>query len=86
MTRSIDERIIDEFAKYLYASQNLRGKPKITRNTLIEDWGMDSLDKAELVMALEDEFIVDIPDASAQSFSSVGDVVDFIKTAPAVVL
>jgi acyl carrier protein len=46
--------------------------------TFVDDLGADSLDIVELVMALEEEFGVSIPDESAEKIKSVGDAVDFI--------
>ena len=43
------------------------------------DLGADSLDIVELVMALEEEFDIEIPDADAEKVVTVGDVVDYIK-------
>ena len=45
----------------------------------IDDIGADSLDIVELVMALEEEFDIEIPDADAEKVTTVGDVVDYIK-------
>ena len=45
----------------------------------IEDLGADSLDTVELVMALEEEFDVEIPDEDAEKIQSVGQAIDYIK-------
>ena len=47
--------------------------------TFIDDLGADSLDIVELIMALEEEFDMEIPEAEAEKISSVGDVVEYIK-------
>ena len=47
--------------------------------SFIDDLGADSLDIVELIMALEEEFDIEIPDADAEKVLSVGDVVDYIK-------
>ena len=47
--------------------------------SLIDDLGADSLDIVELVMALEEEFDIEIPDADAEKVATVGDVVEYIK-------
>ena len=47
--------------------------------SFIDDLGADSLDIVELIMALEEEFDIEIPDADAEKVVSVGDVVDYIK-------
>ena len=49
----------------------------------IEDLVADSLDTVELVMALEEEFEIDIPDESAEKISTVQSAVDFIVDAKA---
>ena len=47
--------------------------------SFIDDLGADSLDIVELIMALEEEFDIEIPDADAEKVVTVGDVVDYIK-------
>ena len=47
--------------------------------SFIDDLGADSLDIVELVMALEEEFDIEIPDEDAEKAVTVGDVVDYIK-------
>ncbi len=46
--------------------------------SFIEDLGADSLDQVELVMALEDEFGLDIPDEEAEKLATVGKAMDYI--------
>lgn len=47
--------------------------------SFIDDLGADSLDIVEFIMALEEEFNIEIPDADAEKVVTVGDVVDYIK-------
>jgi len=47
--------------------------------SFIDDLGADSLDIVELVMGLEEEFSIEIPDADAEKVVTVGDVVEYIK-------
>ena len=47
--------------------------------SFIDDLGADSLDLVELIMALEEEFGIEIPDSDAEKVVSVGDVVNYIK-------
>ena len=47
--------------------------------SFIDDLGADSLDIVELVMALEEEFDMEIPDEDAEKVVTVGDVVDYIE-------
>ncbi|MFH1679987.1 MAG: acyl carrier protein [Candidatus Eisenbacteria bacterium] len=46
----------------------------------IDDLGADSLDTVELVMALEEEFNIEIPDEEAEKIATVGDAVNYLKT------
>ena len=48
-------------------------------SSFIEDLGADSLDIVELIMALEEEFEIEIPDSDAEKITTVGDAVDYIK-------
>ena len=50
-----------------------------TEASFIDDLGADSLDIVELIMALEEEFDMEIPDADAEKIVTVGDVVEYIK-------
>jgi acyl carrier protein len=45
----------------------------------IDDLGADSLDTVELVMALEEEFSIEIPDEDAEKIGSVGDAINYIN-------
>ena len=45
----------------------------------IDDLGADSLDLVELIMGIEEEFNLEIPDGEAEKVVTVGDVVDYIK-------
>ena len=47
--------------------------------SFIDDLGADSLDIVELVMAIEEEFDIEIPDSDAEKVVTFGDVVDYIK-------
>ena len=51
-----------------------------TATTFIDDLGGDSLDVVELIMALEEEFGIEVPEVEAEKIVSVGDVVEYIKS------
>ena len=51
-----------------------------TTSSFIEDLGADSLDIVELVMAMEEEFEVEIPDEEAENIKTVQDAVNYINT------
>lgn len=47
--------------------------------SFVEDLGADSLDIVELIMGLESEFDIEIPDEDAEKISTVGDAYNYIK-------
>ena len=47
-----------------------------------DDLGLDSLDAVEVVMAIEDEFAIEIPDAEADKIASVSDAIEYISAHP----
>jgi acyl carrier protein len=47
--------------------------------SFVDDLGADSLDTVELVMALEEEFGVEIPDEDAEKIAKVKDAIEYIK-------
>lgn len=48
-------------------------------SSFVEDLGADSLDIVELVMAMEDEFQIEIPDKDAEQIKTVQDAINYIK-------
>lgn len=53
---------------------------EVTKNTsMMKDLEADSLDAVEVMMALEDEFGLEIPDEEAEKFSNIGDIVSYIE-------
>ena len=52
---------------------------QVTREAkVVEDLGADSLDAVELVMAVEEEFGIEVPDDQAENLSTVGAIVDYV--------
>ena len=73
----IRQRVIDIVCEHLAVN-----KDQVTDNTsFIEDIGADSLDIVELVMELEEEFDIQIPDEQAEKIKTVGEAVEYIKVA-----
>ena len=58
---------------------NVDPKEITPETTFMEDLGADSLDIFELVMALEEEFGVEIPSEDLENVTTVGDVVNYLK-------
>ena len=63
-------------------AEQLGVKPEeVTPNaSFVDDLGADSLDTVELIMALEEEFKIEVPDTEAEKMTTVGSVIDYIKT------
>lgn len=71
---------IFEQVKNIIISELKVAEDKVTLEaSLKDDLGADSLDAVEIVMALEDEFEISIPDEQAQNIVTVKDLVDFIE-------
>ena len=65
--------------KAIVADKLSIGEDQITEEaSFIDDLGADSLDTVELVMALEDEFDLDIPDEDAEKMTTVGKAIDYV--------
>lgn len=72
---TVSERVIKVIAEKMGVE-----KEKITpETTFVNDLGADSLDQVELVMGLEDEFSITIPDEDAQKIQSVGSAVKYVE-------
>ncbi|MEM8733697.1 MAG: acyl carrier protein [Aureliella sp.] len=74
---SVEERVVDIVAEQLGVE-----KDKVSREThFVNDLGADSLDTVELVMELEEEFDISIPEDSAEKIQRVGEAIDYIEKA-----
>ena len=74
---SVEERVVDIVAEQLGVS-----KEQISLETsFVNDLGADSLDTVELVMELEEEFDINIPDDAAEKIQTVGQAAEHIGKA-----
>lgn len=72
---SIEERVVNIVSESLGVD-----KEKISRDThFVNDLGADSLDTVELVMELEEEFDISIPEDAAEKIQRVGEAIDYIE-------
>lgn len=69
------ERVCEVLAQQL----GLEESEIMPESRLKEDLGADSLDMVELIMAMEEEFDVDIPDEEAQNIRTVADAVNYVE-------
>jgi acyl carrier protein len=73
--KPIDQRVKDIIVEQL----GVKADQVTPEAKLIEDLGADSLDAVELVMALEEEFGIEVPDEQAEKLQSVGDIIKYIE-------
>jgi acyl carrier protein len=73
--------IMDELVriKSLVAEQLGVDEQDLKLETTFDDLNADSLDVVELIMALEEEFDMEIPDEDAEKIKTIGDAVEYIK-------
>jgi len=72
---------VETKVKSIIAEQLGVGEDEIKpESSFVDDLGADSLDIVELVMAMEEEFDVEIPDEQAESIKTVKDAVDYINS------
>ena len=75
--KPIDQRVKDIVVEQL----GVKPEQVTPQAKFIEDLGADSLDTVELVMALEEEFGIEVPDEQAEKLQSVGDVIKYVEEA-----
>jgi len=73
------EEIFDKVKEIIIEQLGVAESAITSEASFIDDLGADSLDIVELIMALEEEFDLEIPDNDAEKVVTVGDVVEYIK-------
>ncbi len=74
-----DEQIFDKVKSIVVDQLSVEADKVVPSANFQNDLGADSLDTVELVMALEEEFDVEIPDEAAETITTIQAAVDFIK-------
>jgi acyl carrier protein len=69
--------------KIIAAKLSIDESRVISEASIMEDLGADSLDSVDIIMALEEEFEIDIPEEEAQKILTVKDAIDYIVAAKA---
>ena len=72
---SIEERV----KKIIVEQLGVKEEDVKPEASLVEDLGADSLDTVELVMALEEEFDIEIPDEEAEKITTVQSAIDYVQ-------
>jgi len=77
MAENIEERVKNIIVEQL----GVDAAEVLPNAQFVNDLGADSLDTVELIMALEEEFDIEIPDDKAEKIKTVGEALDYIKQA-----
>jgi len=73
---------VEEKVKKIICEQlNVSEEDVVPEASFVDDLGADSLDQVELIMAMEEEFDVSIPDEDAEKIATVQDAVDYVQKA-----
>lgn len=73
------EAVFDKVKEIIVEQLGVEEDQVIPEASFIDDLGADSLDIVELIMALEEEFDLEIPDEDAEKISTVADAVTYIR-------
>ena len=74
------EPVADRVKKIIVDQLGVEEETVTPEASFVDDLGADSLDTVELVMALEEEFGVEIPDEDAEKITTVQQAVDYVKS------
>ena len=69
----------DKITEIIVEQLGVKPEEVIPEASFVDDLGADSLDTVELVMALEEEFGIEIPDEDAEKIQTVGDAIKYIE-------
>ena len=72
---ALEERVTELIVEQLGVSK----EEAVVKASFIDDLGADSLDIVELVMSLEEEFDIEIPDDDAEKIQTIGDAIAYVK-------
>jgi len=77
----VDHQRIEERVKKIVIEQlGVKEEDVVAEASFVDDLGADSLDTVELVMALEEEFDIEIPDDQAEKIATLQDAINHIRT------
>ncbi|MCX5682003.1 MAG: acyl carrier protein [Candidatus Omnitrophica bacterium] len=69
----------DKIKSIIAEQLGVKAEEVTQESSFVDDLGADSLDTVELIMALEEEFNIEIPDEDAEKMSKVSDVIKYIE-------
>ncbi len=71
--------ILDKIKALIVEQTGISGDSLDLSTSLMSDIEADSLDAVEIIMAIEDEFEIEIPDEEAEKFVTIKDIVDYLE-------
>lgn len=71
--------VADKITEIIVEQLGVKPEEVTPEASFVDDLGADSLDTVELVMALEEEFAIEIPDEDAEKIQTVGDAIRYIE-------
>jgi acyl carrier protein len=75
----VAETVLERVKKIIVDQLGVNEDQVVQDASFVDDLGADSLDTVELVMALEEEFGIEIPDEDAEKIKTVSNVVDYVN-------
>jgi len=77
---SCDEKVAERIKSIIVEQLSVSAEEVTPEASFIDDLGADSLDIVELIMALEEEYDIEIPDEDAEKIQTVQDVMNYIQS------
>ena len=71
--------VVEKIKSIIAEQLGVKSEEIKTESSFVDDLGADSLDTVELVMALEEEFGIEIPDEDAEKMATVGEAIKYIE-------
>lgn len=71
--------VADKIKKIICEQLDVPEEDVVPKASFVDDLGADSLDQVELIMAMEEEFDVSIPDEDAENIGTVQDAIDYVQ-------
>jgi acyl carrier protein len=75
-----EQELMEKVTKVVVEKLGVKEEDVKIDKSFVDDLGADSLDRVELVMALEDEFDIEIPDEDAEKLVKVSDAINYVKS------
>ncbi|MCQ2545113.1 MAG: acyl carrier protein [Clostridia bacterium] len=73
--------VLDKIKEFIIEQLGVSEEDIQPETNLMKDLEADSLDAVEIIMAIEDEYDIEIPDEDAEKFQTIGDIVNYVEKA-----